>query len=599
MAIIKASRISDELGSQVVSKVLAIGAIAAPLASALILAQAIITSALTPTTLAMCVYTFAFPLLWFFGRERNYRKVGSVFIGLLLLMTFLVQIRSGPYTSQAPLQLMSLILSGLIFGIRGVWVTLAIYLGMFALAGVLLLNQIVPADAALFFDPKSPIVWIRSAAIMILFGGGSAWAVVYTITKLQKETTKLRETLVREQTQLENLARAEKDKQEALQAVADAQRVEVLGRLASGVAHDFNNSLTVIMTSTEMAQRDPDLSPRVIKMLASIKKASLQAAEMTQSLLALGRKDPSRLITIAADSILSGMHDAITRLLPEDIHFSIAESTAALISVDRVQLERAVLNMVINARDAIRAQGEITVGCRQVKLMREVSGLSEGSYIQYWVKDNGQGISADVLEHIFEPFFTTKAIGEGTGMGMALLRSFALEFKGKVEIDSTVGVGTKIFLYLPEATAGIHTAEKAKTRTYVTSVGAEYTILVVEDNLDVLNTTSDTLILAGFKVLKAIDGDAALSIINNQAMPMDLLCIDGIIPGTSSAEVIQFVQEHYPAIKIVVCSGYIEEELILRGIRTGDLAYVRKPYLIDELLDCINVQLALNKSRST
>lgn len=126
-----------------------------------------------------------------------------------------------------------------------------------------------------------------------------------------------------------------------------------------------------------------------------------------------------------------------------------------------------------------------------------------------------------------------------------------------------------------------------------------YTILVVEDNPDVLKTTSDTLTQAGFKVLRATDGDAALSIINDADLSIDLLCIDGIIPGASSAEVIQYVQKQYPAIKIIVCSGYIEEKLILRGIRTGDLAYVRKPYLIDELLDSINVQLALTRSSST
>ncbi len=398
---------------------------------------------------------------------------------------------------------------------------------------------------------------------------------------------------------MEHLARAEKEKQEALQAVTAAQRVEVLGRLASGVAHDFNNSLTVILTSTEMAQRDPDLSPAVMKLLASIKRASLQAADMTKSLLALGRKDPSRLTSISPAAVLTGMHEAITRLLPEDIKFSIVETTSAPVMVDRVQLERAILNLVINAKDAVGANGEITIGCRQVKLMSEPNGLAEGSYIQFSVKDNGHGMTAAVLEHIFEPFYTMKAEGHGTGMGMALLHSFALESKGKVEIDSAPGVGTKIFLYLPVATADSQHIKQQPTVSYVSSADMNYTILVVEDNPDVLKTTSDTLSQAGFKVLRATDGDAALSIINDADWSIDLLCIYGIIPGASSAEVIQYVQKQYPAIKIVVCSGYIEEELILRGIRTGDLAYVRKPYLIDELLDSINEQLALTRSSST
>ncbi len=591
--------VSAELGARVVSRALGVGAIAAPLAAAIILAQAIRIETITPTTIVLCAYTITFPLLWIAGRNRYYRLSGSLLMFLLVTMTFLVQIRSGPYTSQAPLQLMTLVLSGLIYGIRGVYITLAINLCLFALAAVLLLNGLVPNTSALFFDPNSTTVWLRSAAIMVFFGGGSAWGVVYTIEKLQKETVKLRELLAREHAQLEHLARAEKEKQEALQAVTAAQRVEVLGRLASGVAHDFNNSLTVILTSTEMAQRDPDLSPAVMKLLASIKRASLQAADMTKSLLALGRKDPSRLTSISPAAVLTGMHEAITRLLPEDIKFSIVETTSAPVMVDRVQLERAILNLVINAKDAVGANGEITIGCRQVKLMSEPNGLAEGSYIQFSVKDNGHGMTAAVLEHIFEPFYTMKAEGHGTGMGMALLHSFALESKGKVEIDSAPGVGTKIFLYLPVATADSQHIKQQPTVSYVSSADMNYTILVVEDNPDVLKTTSDTLSQAGFKVLRATDGDAALSIINDADWSIDLLCIYGIIPGASSAEVIQYVQKQYPAIKIVVCSGYIEEELILRGIRTGDLAYVRKPYLIDELLDSINEQLALTRSSST
>lgn len=593
------SSVSAELGARVVRRTVQLGAIAGPLAAVLVLLQALPGDNLSTTTLVMCFFTLSFPMLWAFGRNRNYKLVGSLFISLLMLMTFLAQIRSGPYASQAPLQLMTLILAGLIFGKWGVYVTLMVNLGLFSLAGVLLLNEIVPIGVALFFDPASAIVWIRSAAVMLLFGGGSAWAVVYTIEKLQEETAKLREAVAREQAQLENLARAEQEKQDALQAVAEARRVEVLGRLASGVAHDFNNSLTVIMTSTEMAQRDPNLSARVIKLLGSIKKASLQAAEMTKSLLALGRRDPARLTLVAADAVLNSMFEAITRLLPEDIKFSIAETTPAKIRVDRIQLERLILNMVINSKDAVKTNGEITIGCRQVKLIKEHSGLNEGSYVQFSVRDNGRGISAEALEHIFEPFYNLPSAEESTGMGMALLHSFALESGGKVEIDSTEGLGTRVFLYLPEASNEILDIAETWHKTGLSKPETDYTILVVEDNPDVLKSTSDTLTSAGFKVLQATDGDAALTIIAADETTFDLLCIDGVIPGASSANVIQQVQKQRPEVKIVVCSGYIEEELILRGIRTGDLAYVRKPYLIDELLDCINEQLAVTKPEST
>lgn len=589
---------ATELGARVVRRALALSAVAAPVAALTVITQAVLNNSLTTTALIASLSTLAFPLLWAFGRNRNYQLVGSLLIGLLLLMTFLAQIRSGPYTTQAPLQLMTLILSGLMFGKRGVYIALVINLCLFALAGALLLNAVIPSGVALYFNPNSAAVWVRSAAIMTLFGGGSAWAVVYTIEKMQEETAKLRETLAREHAQMENLAQAEKEKQDALQAVAEARRIEVLGRLASGVAHDFNNSLTVILASTEMAQLEPDLTPRTSKLLASIKQASLQAADMTKSMLALGRKDPAKYTVLAADAVLHSLHEQITRLLPEDIKFTIAETTNAKIMVDRVHLERAILNLVMNSKDAVGVAGEITISCRKVNRVREPSDLQEGFYIQFCVRDNGHGISAEVLEHIFEPFYTTKSHGEGTGLGMALLHSFAVESRGKVEIDSTEGVGTRVLLYLPEVSADLPVTAEQAAAPSVNRIGTAFTLLLVEDNPDVLRSTSETLKLAGYRVLEAIDGDTALEIINSKESAFDLMCIDGVIPGASSAKVIQHVQTHYPDIKIVVCSGYIEEELILRGIRTGDLAYVRKPYLIDDLLGCISSQLTVSSASS-
>ncbi len=587
---------SSELGARVVHSALALSAVAAPVAALILTTQALLNNSFSTTTLFLSLYALTFPVLWACGRNRNNQLVGSLLIGLLLVMTFLVQIRSGPYTSQAPLQLMTLILGGLIFGKRGVYTVLAINLCLFALAGALLLNAVVPGGAALYYNPNSAAVWIRSAAIMTLFGGCSAWAVVYTIEKLHEETTKLRATLAREHAQMENLARAEKERQDAVKAVAEAQRIEVLGRLASGVAHDFNNSLTVIMASTEMAQLEPNLSPRAVHLLESIKKASLQAAAMTRSLLALGRKDPARYTVVTTDTVLLDLYEPITRLLPADIKFTIAETCDAKILVDRVQLERALLNLVLNAKDAVGAAGEITIGCRRIGSIREPNDFKEQCFVQFFVSDNGHGISAKVLEHIFEPFYTTKRRGEGTGLGMALLHSFAMESQGKVEIDSTEGVGTTVLLFLPEASAELPTTiEEASVRP-INRIDPEYTLLVVEDNPDVLRSTSDSLQLADFNVLEAIDGDSALDLVKRKHSEIDLICIDGVIPGASSAEVIQHVQTHFPEIKIVVCSGYIEEELILRGIRTGDLAFVRKPYLIDELLGCISSQLAVAKA---
>jgi len=573
-------------------------AIGAPLVSIVIVVNSYLEDHLNLRTVLLGIFTLVFPLLWAIQDWLSQSRRASIFLGLMLLMSFLLQARGGLTFAHASLVLWILLLAGLIFGLRGVLLALSISLASMGVAGYLLVSGIAPPIEVWMWAHDNPEYWIRAAIVLALFGGTSASAVVYIVQRLDKETQNLRASLGREKQQRIELEKTKLEKENAIRALADAQRVEALGRLASGVAHDFNNSLTIITGSAEIAQLESDLPDKVASSLNAIKRASLQAADMTRSLLAFGRKDPTKLEHVEVGELLNSMAESLCRLLPEDIRLRISDVTQAVVQIDRGELERALLNLVINAKDSIERQGEIIVGCRSIEVTED-STNKPGTYVEIWVKDNGRGMTDEVKAKVFEPFYTTKPVGKGTGMGMAILHGVIKEARGDIKIESSVGAGTSVSLYIPQVDKPIaKDPTKSAANDFHGKSGRNVSILIVEDNPDVLTVTAKTIENAGYTVSQAADGDSALKLIEESKVQFDLLCIDGVIPGTSSAKVIEFVQRNYQDTRVIVCSGYIEEELLLRGIRTGELAYVKKPYLSSELLGCIRDELALADSSS-
>lgn len=578
------------LRRRVLDGAMAVSAIVLPFIGALILAQAYIHGALGPATVIPCLYSLAFPALWLLRARLSVATGGVTFLALMLLMAFVVQLRGGLTVAPATLQLVVLILAGLLFGHRGVAVTLAINLLSYAAAGYAVLSGITPPISHTLWDPSYPMVWIRGGLVLTLFGGATAVLVSYVVARLASESDNYRVSLLREQSQRDALRRAEKEKDAARAALADAQRVEALGRLASGIAHDFNNSLTVISGAAELLELESPKSATSQEALAAIRSATTQAASMTQSLLALTRRDPARLAPVRTADLLDGMSASLGRLLPADIRLNIVKKSPAWVLVDRTQAERALINLVINARDAVAADGDIEIGCDRVALG---SDGADTDFAHIWVRDNGPGISDEVKSRMFDPFFTTKRAGRGSGLGMALVRGFVVESGGQIDVDSAPGRGTTISLYLPvTARAPSRSSERAGAGPTLELDNRDHTVLLVEDNEQVLATAARTLRSAGFNVITAGNGDEALAVIADADRPFDLMCIDGVIPGASSALVIQRLQSRRPGVPIIVSSGYIEEELVLRGIRTGDLAYLRKPYRGAELVTVIRALLA-------
>lgn len=581
-----------ELRSRVLSFALGSAAIGVPLLSFIFLLQILMQGRPDTLQVMLILFTWLFPLLWLVRNILSVQAAAAVLIGLMLLMAFLVQLRGGLTASATVLQLTALIMAGIMFNQRSVLLVVLISVAAFAAAAVLVLGDLVPPIELSMWDPNRGNAWLRNGVLFAVFGTLCGITVTYVVQKLELDSQRLRASWRREQHQRIARQLAEEDREAAIRIIEETRRVEALGRMASGIAHDFNNSLTVIITAAEMAQRDPYLSMRSRKYLASIRSSALAAADMTGNLLALSGVENAGAVLVNAGEVLNDLHVPVRRLLPADLEFSFDETTTASIHVDRIELERALLNMIINARDRVQGHGSISAGCRKISVMERPGELKEGSYVLFWIKDNGRGLSQDQVASLMEPSAALPEPTEAGHLGMAQVKAFALASGGKVELDSTVERGTRCYLYIPAAKALSEKATGVKSaRVMKPHPATRATMLLVEDNQEVLVATEATLSQAGMDVVTAADSDVALQMLKLADGKFDLMCIDGVIPGVGSAEVIRYAREHFPRISIILCTGYAAEELKVRGINTSELVVVRKPFLIDELMDKIRSQL--------
>jgi signal transduction histidine kinase/ActR/RegA family two-component response regulator len=584
-----AERALRDLRVKVLMTALTATALLAPLLGIWMGSQAAQRGGFTPLRVAMCAYTLLFPLLRVAAPRMSLTAAGTTYLALMIGLALIVELRGGISAAVASAQLIVIVLSALIFGARGAAVGLGVSLLGMVIAASAVLGGHVPPILVEVWDPQRAEVWIRSAAALLAFGGAAALAIVYMVAQLEDETALLRDVLLREREQRAALERAGAEAERTRRALAEAERVEALGRLASGVAHDFNNLLTVIVGASEVAQLSaPRLPPEASSSLNDILRASGQAAELTRSLLMLGRRDITQPRTLDLTAHVQHRVGTIRRLLPSDIELSVAASERACILIDPTQLDRVLLNLVANARDAIDHEGKIEIGCEPVQIAQGAhTALGEGSYVALSVRDNGCGMDAETQQRIFEPFFTTKSAGEGTGIGLATVESFARSAGGGVKVESKPGSGTTITVYLPESASALVEEVGAPPPPCVPARGESRSILVVEDNAAVRAATVKMLERAGFQVLSAGDGDRALALVEDARLGFDLLCIDGVLPGARTATVIERARSVRPSMAIVVCSGYVDEDLLRRGIQAGEYACVRKPYTAAQLVESV------------
>ncbi|MCH7868630.1 MAG: response regulator [Myxococcales bacterium] len=370
-----------------------------------------------------------------------------------------------------------------------------------------------------------------------------------------------------------------------------SQKMEAVGQLTGGVAHDFNNLLAVIITNLEIAEQFPKTQPALQECLHDASAAALRAASLTKQLLSLSRKQALNAESISTSQLLNEMRALLERTLDERIQIKIETSKDLRNCIaDRSQFENAILNLAINSRDAMPAGGELAIRASNIVLdethAAEHPESKPGSYVKISVTDTGSGIDSDVLSRVFEPFFTTKDIGAGTGLGLSMVYGFAKQSGGHLTIESEVGRGTEICIYLPSAEQQPQ-APQTKNDADIPE-GRGETIFVVEDEAAVRKLVVKLAKELGYDVVAAAsDGTEALALAS-EIESIDLLLSDVILPGDySGAEVAAELRRKRPGIRVLLMSGYAPESVLVDAQLEPDIKLLHKPFRAADLARAI------------
>jgi two-component system, cell cycle sensor histidine kinase and response regulator CckA len=360
-----------------------------------------------------------------------------------------------------------------------------------------------------------------------------------------------------------------------------SQKLEAIGQLAGGVAHDFNNLLTAINGYSALALRRVGDDHPISSYLVEITKAGDRAANLTRQLLAFGRKQLLQPLAINLNDIVGDMIKLLKRLIGEDVQL-VTKPGANLkqIKVDPGQMEQVLVNLVVNARDAMARGGTVTIETANIKLdgtyaSRHV-GLTPGEYVMLAISDTGTGMDHDTQSRIFEPFFTTKETGKGTGLGLSTVYGIVKQSGGNVWVYSEPGKGTTFKVYLPQV-EGEATA-RAESKALATMKRGSETVLLVEDEDMVRKLTGELLEENGYSVLEANGGEEAISIFKERKAPIDLLITDVVMPKISGTEVAEQLKKIHPETKVLFMSGYTDEAIVHHGIVDSGIAFIQKPF---------------------
>jgi PAS domain S-box-containing protein len=366
-----------------------------------------------------------------------------------------------------------------------------------------------------------------------------------------------------------------------------SQKLEAIGRLSGGVAHDFNNLLGLIIGYSEALQERIPPDDPFREAVDEIQNAGKRAAALTQQLLAFSRKQVLEPRTLNLNTIIQDIEKMLRRLVGEDIEMQLVLSpNNCSVKADRSQIEQVILNLVVNARDAMPNGGKLTIETGNWELDRSTvlrhPYVIPGPYAMLKVTDTGCGMDAELQSHIFEPFFTTKEKGKGTGLGLATAYGVIKQSGGYIWVDSEVGKGTTFRIYLPEVNA---VAEAVPDMKAAAKVAPERrTILVVEDERSLRKLTRKTLSDAGHKVFEAGDASEALEISRKTEGAIDLLLTDVIMPGMSGKKLADVLLAERAGIGVLYMSGYADGEIATHGILEEGTAILRKPFTRDELM---------------
>lgn len=374
-----------------------------------------------------------------------------------------------------------------------------------------------------------------------------------------------------------------------------SQKMEGIGRLAGGIAHDFNNLLSIILGYAEMVETELDEDSDLMPSVQNIQSAATRAAKLTQQLLAFARRQMSEPKTIRPNELLQGMGQMLQPLIGQHIRLNMRlKEDVGAVRVDPGQLEQVIVNLVINARDAMPHGGSLTLASERVYLSEALfydgASVEPGTYVLLSFSDTGAGMTDEVKSRLFEPFFTTKETGKGTGLGLVTCYGIIKQSKGYILVYSELGVGTTVRVYLP-CVEEEKQPDRREAETPLHSHGAE-TVLVVEDEPLVRELASQILTMSGYRVLEARNGVEALQQIEEEKEPIHLILTDAIMPEMGGIELAEKIHALRPELKIILASGYTQETFSKQAALPEEIAFLQKPYSSRALLDKVREVLS-------
>ena len=385
---------------------------------------------------------------------------------------------------------------------------------------------------------------------------------------------------------ISELKAIEAEREKVAQEFIQAQKMEAIGQLAGGIAHDFNNLLMVIMAQTEMLSME--LEGAAARRAESVMKSARRAAQLTGQLLAFSRKQPIQPSVTSLNQLVDGASDMLQRLVGEDIDVQVTlQNEPWTVRVDRSQFEQVIMNLVVNARDAMPDGGRLTIETSNADIGKEYVAshplVPSGHYAMLAVTDTGTGMSAEIQARIFEPYFTTKEQGRGTGLGLSMVYGIVKQCGGFIWVYSELGKGTCFKIYLPEVESGERTA-KVEHATPALSITRIATILLVEDEDNLRGVITEYLESAGHKVIVADSLDEASRVALENRQTIDLLLTDVILKGGNAKQLVHRLKKQGCVFRVVYMSGYTSDAIVRHGVLDPGIKFLQKPFSQTELL---------------
>ena len=397
------------------------------------------------------------------------------------------------------------------------------------------------------------------------------------------------------------LRKAEEEKEKLQIQLARAQKLEAIGRLAGGIAHDFNNMLTIIMGDAELVLNSLPSDSPARKYIKQIYETAMRSSDLVKQLLSFARKQVIKPEVVNLNRVIEPTIKLLSEIIGENIELVwIPGEDLYDIKVDPVQVDQILTNLCTNARDAISpGVGKIVIETKNVKLdesyCRIHAACIPGNYVMISVTDNGRGMDRETLKHIFEPFYTTKEVGKGTGLGLSTVYGIVKQNNGYIDAYSELGKGTTIKIYIPQYKSKEEISKEAmKVNQQIRErdLYGNETILMVEDEINILEMGKTILEKFGYKVLTAISPLEALEIVKEHGDSIELLITDLIMPGMNGRQLADSVAKLYPGIKVIYTSGYTPNVIMQSGVIRDNINFIQKPYSIHDLL--LKVREVLN-----